>query len=110
MNKCKKVTKQHGENYLIQMYRMEIRSPPPKLGVVSLTKKNQQLDFEGNIKAWVHFIFLDQENREYYFNCNFYQRCTIYQTLCQHFTNNEITVFVIERKPWKSTESFKTLA
>lgn len=50
MNKCKKVTKQHGENYLIQMYRMEIRSPPPKLGVIITDKKKKKLDFEGKYK------------------------------------------------------------
>ena len=42
MNKCKKVTKQHRENYLIQMYRMEIRSPPPKLGVIIADKKKKK--------------------------------------------------------------------
>ena len=52
MNKCKKITKQHRENYLIQMYRTEIRSPPPKLGVIIADKKKKkQLDFEGKYKV-----------------------------------------------------------
>ena len=50
MNKCKKITKQHRENYLIQMYGMEIRSPPPKLGVIIADKK-KKLDFEGKYKV-----------------------------------------------------------
>lgn len=51
MNKCEKFTKQHRENYLIQMYRMEIRSPPPKLGVIIADKKKNNLGFEGKYKV-----------------------------------------------------------
>ena len=59
MNKCKKVTKQHRENYPIQMYGMEIRSPPPKLGVIIADKKkrNNNLILKGNIKLGTSYIF-----------------------------------------------------